>query len=115
MLILLFYSYNHVLVPYCSSDVWLGEQTRNTEAVDEGTLQCKCLTSSSISNPCFKPSVHFSWEDHLSECYSAISNLGIAHGLTVYVGLAQARPNDMDCKQPYRLCGAQARTNNECC
>ena len=49
----LFYSYNHVLVPYCSSDVWLGEQTGNTEAVDEGTLQCKCLTSSSISNPCF--------------------------------------------------------------
>ena len=46
----LFYSYNHVLVPYCSSDVWLGEQTGNTEAVDEGTLQCKCLTS---SNPCF--------------------------------------------------------------
>ena len=77
----LFYSYNHVLVHYCSSDVWLGEQTGNTEAVDEGTLQCKCLTSSSISNLCFnyispktKPSVHFSWEDHLSECYSATSN-----------------------------------------
>ena len=35
-------------------------------------------------------------------------NIGIAHGLTVYVGLAQARPNDMDCEQPYHLCGARS-------
>ena len=49
----LFYDYNHVVVPYCSSDVWLGEETSNTEAVKEGTAQCECLTSASISNPCF--------------------------------------------------------------
>ena len=46
----LFYDYNHVVVPYCSSDVWLGEETSNTEAVKEGTSPCDCLT---ISNPCF--------------------------------------------------------------
>ena len=48
----LFYDYNHVVVPYCSSDLWLGEQTSNTEAVSEGTSHCSCLTSSSSSN-CF--------------------------------------------------------------
>ena len=50
----LFYDYNHVVVPYCSSDVWLGEDTRNTEAVKGGASQCDCLTSASISDPCFK-------------------------------------------------------------
>ena len=48
----LFYDYNHVVVPYCSSDVWLGE-TSNTEAVKDGTSQCDCLTPASVSNPCF--------------------------------------------------------------
>ena len=79
----LFYSYNHVLVPYFSSDVWLGEQTGNTEAVYEGTLQCKCLTSSSISNSCFNynpqsPNLPFTFRGKiikiLSERYSATSN-----------------------------------------
>ena len=60
----LFYSYNHVLVPYCSSDVWLGEQTGNTEAF-------KSLFQ--LSSQKSKPSVHFSWEDYLSECYSTTS------------------------------------------
>ena len=49
----LFYNYNHVVVPYCSSDVWLGEETSNTEAVKGDTSQCDCLTSASVSNPCF--------------------------------------------------------------
>ena len=49
----LFYDYNHVVVPYCSSDVWLGEETSNTEAVKGDTSQCDCLTSASVSNPCF--------------------------------------------------------------
>ena len=42
----LFHDYNHVVVPYCSSDVWLGEDTRETP-------QCDCLTLASSSNPCF--------------------------------------------------------------
>ena len=49
----LFYDYNHVVVPYCSSDVWLGEDTRNTEAVRTHTSHCDCLTLASSSNPCF--------------------------------------------------------------
>ena len=49
----LFYDYNHVVVPYCSSDVWLGEDTNNTDAVQENTTECECLTSASTSNPCF--------------------------------------------------------------
>ena len=49
----LFHNYNHVLVPYCSSDVWLGKETSNTEAVKPVTSQCDCLTTASISNPCF--------------------------------------------------------------
>ena len=49
----LFYDYNHVVVPYCSSDVWLGEDTSNTEAVHNGTSECQCLTLNSVSNPCF--------------------------------------------------------------
>ena len=48
----LFYNYNHVVVPYCSSDLWLGEETNNTEAVNEDTSHCSCLTSFS-SNNCF--------------------------------------------------------------
>ena len=51
----LFYSYNHVVIPYCSSDVWLGEETTNTEAVREGTSPCDCFnyTTSSNQNGCF--------------------------------------------------------------
>ena len=52
----LFYSYNHVVIPYCSSDVWLGEETTNTEAVRTGTSQCDCFnyTTSLNQNGCFK-------------------------------------------------------------
>lgn len=35
-----FYSHNHVIVPYCSSDLWLGEE--------EGGLECNCSDL-----PCF--------------------------------------------------------------
>ena len=51
----LFYSYNHVVIPYCSSDIWLGEETTNTEAVRTGTSQCDCFnyTTSSNDNGCF--------------------------------------------------------------
>ena len=51
----LFHSYNHVVIPYCSSDVWLGEETTNTEAVDSTTSQCDCFnyTTASNQNGCF--------------------------------------------------------------
>ena len=51
----LFYSYNHVLIPYCSSDVWLGEETANTEAVETNTSECNCFnyTTPSNQNGCF--------------------------------------------------------------
>ena len=46
----LFYSYNHVLIPYCSSDVWLGEETDNTEAVEMNTSECNCFDYKTPSN-----------------------------------------------------------------
>ena len=46
----LFYSYNHVVIPYCSSDVWLGEETTNTEAVETTTSQCDCFNYTTVSN-----------------------------------------------------------------
>ena len=51
----LFHSYNHVVIPYCSSDVWLGEETTNTEAVRMSDSQCDCFnyTTSSNQNGCF--------------------------------------------------------------
>ena len=51
----LFHSYNHVVIPYCSSDVWLGEETTNTEAVESTTSQCDCFnyTTASNQNGCF--------------------------------------------------------------
>lgn len=39
----LFHDYNHVLIPYCSSDVWLGEETLTTSAVKSGASQCSCF------------------------------------------------------------------------
>ena len=39
----LFWSYNHVVIPYCSSDVWLGNEmddTRNNTAADG---ECDCF------------------------------------------------------------------------
>ena len=64
----LFHSYNHVVIPYCSSDVWLGEETTNTEAVRTGTSQCDCFnyTTSSNQNGCFNfnpnsPNVQFTF------------------------------------------------------
>ena len=47
----LFYSYNHVLIPYCSSDVWLGEESANTEAVETDTSECNCFNYT--SDGCF--------------------------------------------------------------
>ncbi len=35
-----FYEYNHVLVPYCSSDLWIGESESNQEECDCGDLDC---------------------------------------------------------------------------
>jgi hypothetical protein len=51
----LFHSYNHVVIPYCSSDVWLGEETTNTEAVESTASQCDCFnyTTASNQNGCF--------------------------------------------------------------
>ena len=51
----LFHSYNHVVIPYCSSDVWLGEETTNTEAVGRSDSQCDCFnyTTSANQNGCF--------------------------------------------------------------
>ena len=46
----LFYSYNHVLIPYCSSDVWLGEETDNTEAVEMNASECNCFDYKTLSN-----------------------------------------------------------------
>ena len=46
----LFHSYNHVVIPYCSSDVWLGEETTNTEAVETTTSQCDCFNYTTVSN-----------------------------------------------------------------
>ena len=50
----LFHSYNHVVIPYCSSDVWLGEQTNTTEAVEADDLPCECFDyTTSDRNGCF--------------------------------------------------------------
>ena len=64
----LFHSYNHVVIPYCSSDIWLGGETTNTEAVGTGTSQCDCFnyTTSSNQNGCFNfnpnsPNVQFTF------------------------------------------------------
>ena len=46
----LFHSYNHVVIPYCSSDVWLGEETTNTEAVETTTSNCDCFNYTTVSN-----------------------------------------------------------------
>ena len=64
----LFHSYNHVVIPYCSSDVWLGEETTNTEAVEMGTTHCDCFnhTTSTNQNGCFNfnpksPNIQFTF------------------------------------------------------
>ena len=50
----LFHDYNHVLIPYCSSDVWLGEETSTTNAVRSGASQCSCFNyTTSSSSGCF--------------------------------------------------------------
>lgn len=51
----LFHDYNHVLIPYCSSDLWLGEETGTTSAVRPGTKSCSCFnyTTANDSNGCF--------------------------------------------------------------
>ena len=51
----LFYDYNHVLIPYCSSDLWLGEETDATSAVRPGVSKCSCFNyvTESKSDGCF--------------------------------------------------------------
>jgi hypothetical protein len=50
----LFHDYNHVLIPYCSSDIWLGEETSTTSAVESGASQCSCFNyTTSAGSGCF--------------------------------------------------------------
>ena len=50
----LFHDYNHVLIPYCSSDIWLGEETTTTSAVNSGASNCSCFNYTTMSGPgCF--------------------------------------------------------------
>ena len=50
----LFHSYNHVVIPYCSSDAWLGEETTNTESIETGTPYCDCFNyTTSNQQGCF--------------------------------------------------------------
>lgn len=51
----LFYDYNHVLIPYCSSDLWLGEENDTTSAVRSDTVNCDCFdyVTESNTNGCF--------------------------------------------------------------
>ena len=43
----LFHDYNHVLIPYCSSDLWLGEETTPTRAVNEASYSSEETNSTS--------------------------------------------------------------------
>ena len=79
-----------MVVPYCSSDVWLGEETSNTEAVKEGTSQCDCLTSASVSNLCFNfnpqsPNLQFAFCGKIIY-QSIIEQLLIDHGRSEAAG-----------------------------
>ena len=50
----LFHDYNHVLIPYCSSDIWLGEETTTTGAVESGATRCSCFNYTTSAGPgCF--------------------------------------------------------------
>ena len=50
----LFHDYNHVLIPYCSSDLWLGEETTTTSAVKSNTSKCSCFNyTTSAQSGCF--------------------------------------------------------------
>ena len=50
----LFHDYNHVLIPYCSSDLWLGEETTTTSAVKPNTSKCSCFNyTTSAQSGCF--------------------------------------------------------------
>lgn len=51
----LFYGYNHVLIPYCSSDLWLGEESDTTDAISHGVSECDCFNFTTEANPngCF--------------------------------------------------------------
>ena len=49
----LFHDYNHVLIPYCSSDLWLGEESGSTSAVLPNTT-CSCFDyTTDGTNGCF--------------------------------------------------------------
>ena len=47
----LFHDYNHVIIPYCSSDLWMGEETISSDSNSE----CGCFDYKLPSNPngCF--------------------------------------------------------------
>ena len=47
----LFHDYNHALIPYCSSDIWLGEETTTTSAFESGASQCSCFNYTTNSGP----------------------------------------------------------------
>ena len=82
----LFHSYNHVVIPYCSSDVWLGEETTNTEAVESTTSQCDCFnyTTASNQNGCFNfnpgsPNISFTFRGKI--IYQSIIQQLLADGM----------------------------------
>ena len=85
----LFHSYNHVVIPYCSSDVWLGEETANTEAVEMATSQCDCFnyTTSANRNGCFNfnpssPNVQFTFRGK-TIYQSIIQQLLVDYGMDI--------------------------------
>ena len=50
----LFHDDNHVLIPYCSSHLWLGEETTTTSAVKSNTSKCSCFNyTTSAQSGCF--------------------------------------------------------------
>ena len=83
----LFHSYNHAVIPYCSSDVWLGEETTNTEAVEMGTSHCDCFNYTTLSNQngCFNfnpnsPNVQFTFRGKIIY-QSIIQQLLVDYGM----------------------------------
>ena len=39
----LFWTYNHVVIPYCSSDVWLGNEMAGTRVNTAAQTECSCF------------------------------------------------------------------------
>ena len=82
----LFHDYYHVLIPYCSSDLWLGVETTTTSAVKPNTSKCSCFNyTTSAQSGCF----NFSDSNELLFTFlgktiyqSIINQLLTDHGLT---------------------------------